>query len=68
MYSMFQSGIDSPLFNMSRVISTKTEQRFPNMVSQLEGGLCGFRHSGNVTKREVGILIMLFDKETSHRE
>ena len=68
MYSMFQSGIDSPLFNMSRVVSTNPEQRFPNMVSLLEGGLCGFRHSGNVTKREVGILIMLFDKETSHRE
>ena len=33
MYSMFQSGIDSPLFNMSRVVSTKPEQRFPNMVA-----------------------------------
>ena len=68
MYSMYQSGVDSPLFNMSRIVSTKTEQRFPNMVSQLEGGLCGFRHGGNVYHREVGILIMLFDKETSHRE
>ena len=35
MYSMYQSGIDSPLLNMSCVFSTKTEQRFPNMVSQL---------------------------------
>ena len=26
MYSMYQSGIDSPLFNMSCVISTKTGQ------------------------------------------
>ena len=30
MYSMFQSGIDSPLFNMSRVISTKPGQSVPN--------------------------------------
>ena len=68
MYSMFQSGIDSPLFNMSRVVSTKPEQRLPNMVSQLGGELCGFKHVGYVFNREVGILIMLFDKETSHRE
>ena len=68
MYSMYQSGIDSPLFNMSRVVSTKPEQRFPNMVSQLGGGLCGFRHGGNVSNRDMGILIMLFDKEKSHRQ
>ena len=53
---------------MSRVISTKTGQSVPSMVSQLGGGLCGFRHSAKVPNREVGILIMIFDKETSHRE
>ena len=68
MYSMFQSGIDSPLLNMSRVISTKPGQSVLSMVSQLGGGLCGFRHSAKVPNREVGILIMIFDKETSHRE
>ena len=53
---------------MSCVISTKPGQSVPSMVSQLGGGLCGFRHSGNVPNKEVGILIMIFDKETSHRE
>ena len=53
---------------MSRVISTNTEQSVPSMVSQLGGGLCGFKHSAKVPNREVGILIMSFDKETSHGE
>ena len=53
---------------MYRVVSTKPRQRLLSMVSQLGGGLCGFRHSAKVPNREVEILIMIFDKETSHRE
>ena len=68
MYSMFQSGIDSPLLNMSRVISTKPVQSVPNMVSQLGGELCDFKHVGNVSSREMRILIMLLKKKTNHRE
>ena len=68
MYSMFQSGIDSPLFNMSCVISTKPGQSVPSMVSQLGGELCDFKHVGNVSSREMRILIMLLKKKTNHRE
>ena len=68
MYSMYQSGIDSPLFNMSRIISTKPGQSVPSMVSQLGGELCDFKHVGNVSSREMRILIMLLKKKTNHRE
>ena len=63
MYSMYQSGIDSPLFNMSRVVSTKSEQSVPHMVSQLEGELSSFRHGVNLSNREMQILIMLLKKK-----
>ena len=68
MYSMFQSGIDSPLFNMSCVISTKTGQRSPSMMSQLGGELSDFKHVGNVSSRVMRILIMLLKKKTNNRE
>ena len=53
---------------MSRVISTKTGQRLPNMVSQLGGELCDFEHVENVSSREMRILLMLLKKKTNHRE
>ena len=68
MYSMYQSGIDSPLFIMSRVVSMELGQSVPNMVSQLGEEVCGFKHVGNVFNREMRILIMLLKKETSHKE
>ena len=48
---------------MSRVVSTKSEQSVPIMVSQLEGELCDFKHGGNLFNREMRILLMLKKKE-----
>ena len=53
---------------MSCVISTKPGQSAPSMVSQLGGELCDFKHVGNVSSREMRILIMLLKKKTNHRE
>ena len=56
------------LTSINTMISWAYWYATPSMVSQLGGGLCGFRHSAKVPNREVGILIMIFDKETSHRK